>query len=146
MSPHSNVCDDTPNTNDSLDVVIPTEATKEASAENSGSGKGNQIRWTIYSRDTETLPVPMIPPASSWISPNRMSVSTFYRGDTETLPVPMIPPCLSWISPKRMSVSTFTQVRTPKPSVSSLGPSKQQALPLDRALSMPFSHQDGASD
>ena len=31
MSPHSNVCYDRPNTNDSLDGVIPTDMTKEAS-------------------------------------------------------------------------------------------------------------------
>ena len=33
MAPHSNVCDDRPNTNDSLDGVIQTDATKETSAE-----------------------------------------------------------------------------------------------------------------
>ena len=43
MAPHSNVCDDRPNTNDSLDGVIPTDATKEASAENPGSGQGSQV-------------------------------------------------------------------------------------------------------
>ena len=49
MSPHSNVCDDIPNNNDILDGVIPTDATKEASAENSGLGQGIQLGWTIYS-------------------------------------------------------------------------------------------------
>ena len=38
MAPHSNVCDDRPNTNDSLDGVIPTGAPKEASAENTELG------------------------------------------------------------------------------------------------------------
>ena len=33
MAPHSNVCDDKLNTNDSLDGVIPTDATKESSVE-----------------------------------------------------------------------------------------------------------------
>ena len=47
MAPHSNVCDDIPNTNDSLDGVIPTEATKEDSEENMGSGKVIQVGWTI---------------------------------------------------------------------------------------------------
>ena len=37
MAPHYNVCDDRPNTNEILDEVIPTDATKEASAENPGS-------------------------------------------------------------------------------------------------------------
>ena len=103
MAPHSNVCDDIPNTNESLDGVIPTDATNEASAENPGSGKGIQIGWTIYSGDTETLPVPMIPLASSWISQNRMLVSTFTKG------------------------------RTPKPLVLPLCTSKQQPSPLDRS-------------
>ena len=115
MAPHSNVCDYRPNTNDSLDGVISTDATKEASAENTRSGQGTQIGWTIY------------------------------RGDKETLPMPIIPPSSSWISPKRMSVSTFNQGRTPKPSVFPLGPSKQQPLLLDRSLPTPFNHQDGAS-
>ena len=65
MATHSNVCDDRPNSNDILDEVIPTEATKEDSAENPGSGQGTQVWWTIYRGDTEMLPVPMIPPASS---------------------------------------------------------------------------------
>ena len=69
-----------------------------------------------------------------------------YSGDTEPLPVLMIPPYSSCISPKRMSVSTFTQGGTPKPLVLPLGPSKQQPLPLDRASPTPFNHQDGASD
>ena len=47
MSPHSNVCDDIPNTNDSLDGLIPTDATKEASAENPGSIQGSQVGWKI---------------------------------------------------------------------------------------------------
>ena len=33
MEPHSNVCDDKPNTNDSFYGVIPTDAAKEATAE-----------------------------------------------------------------------------------------------------------------
>ena len=45
-----------------------------------------------------------------------------------------------------MSVSTLTQGGTPEPSVSPLGPSKQQPLPLDRALPTLFTYQDGASD
>ena len=45
-----------------------------------------------------------------------------------------------------MSVSTFTQDGTPKPSVSPLGPYKQQPLTLDRASPTPFPHQDGESD
>ena len=94
IAPHSNVCDDRPNTNDILDGVIPTDTTKESSAENTVSGQGIQVGWTIYSGETEPLPVPMIPPSSSWISP------------------------------KRMSVSTFTQGGTPKPSFLPLGPSK----------------------
>ena len=36
MAPHYNVCDDRPNTNESLDGVIPMDATKEDSAENKG--------------------------------------------------------------------------------------------------------------
>ena len=76
MATYSNVCDNRSNTNDSLDGVIQTDATKEASAENLGSGQGSQVGWTIYSGDTETLSVPMIPPAPSWISPNRMLVYT----------------------------------------------------------------------
>ena len=116
MEPHSNICDDRPNTNDSLDGLIPRDATKEASAENTGSGQGSQVGWTIYSRYTEPLTVTTIPPDSSWISP------------------------------KRMSVSTFTQGGTPKPSVSPLVPSKQQPLPFDRASPTLFPHQDGASD
>ena len=40
MASHSNVCDDRHNTNDNLYGVIPTDATKEASAENLGSGQG----------------------------------------------------------------------------------------------------------
>ena len=63
ISPHSNVCDGRPNTNDSLDGVIPTDTTNEASTENPGLIQGIQLGWTIYSRDTEPLPVPMIPPA-----------------------------------------------------------------------------------
>ena len=58
----------------------------------------------------------------------------------------MIPPASSWISPKIMSVSTFNQGGTPKPLVLTLGSSKQQPLPLDRSLPTPFPHQDGASD
>ena len=116
MATHSNVCDDRPNTNDSLDGVIPTDATNEASAENPGSEQCSQVRWTIDSGDTEPLPVPMIPPDSSWIYPKRMLVSTFIKGGT------------------------------PKPSVSPLGMSKQKPLPLDRASTTPFTHQDGASD
>ena len=64
MAPHYNVYDDRPNTNDSLDGVIPTDVTKEDSAENPGSGQGSQVGWTIYIGDTELFPVPMIPPAS----------------------------------------------------------------------------------
>ena len=45
-----------------------------------------------------------------------------------------------------MSASTFTQGGTPKPSVLSLGTSKQQPLQLDRALQKPFNRKDGASD
>ena len=116
MAPHSNVCDDRPINNDSLDGLIQTNMTKEDSAENPVSGQGSQLGWTIYSRYTEPLPVLMIPPASSWISP------------------------------KSMLVYTFTQVRTPKTLFSPLGPSKQQPLPLDRASLTPFPHQEGASD
>ena len=65
MAPHSNVCDDRPNTNNSLNGVITTDTTKEASVENPGLVQGSQVGWKIYSRDTEPLPVPMIPPASS---------------------------------------------------------------------------------
>ena len=36
MAPHSNVCDNRTNTNDILDGVIPTDATKDDYAENSG--------------------------------------------------------------------------------------------------------------
>ena len=116
MAPNSDFCDDRPNTIDSLDRVIPTELTNVASAENPGSGKGSQVGRRIYSGDTDPLPVPMIPTASSWISPNRMLVSTFAQGGT------------------------------PKPLVLSLEPSKQQPLPLDKASSNPFPHQDGVSD
>ena len=49
MEPHSNICDARPDTNNSLDGVIPTDATKEASAENTGSGQGIPVGWTIYS-------------------------------------------------------------------------------------------------
>ena len=69
-----------------------------------------------------------------------------YSGDIDPLPVPMIPPDPSWVSPKRMSVSTFNQGRTLKPSVSPLGPSKQQQLSLYRAFLTPFPHQDSAPD
>ena len=110
MAPHSNVCDDISNTNDSLDPVIQTDATKEDSAENPGSRQCIQVGRTIYSGDTQPLTVPMIPPASSWISP------------------------------KRVLVFTFTQGGTPKPSASPLGPSKLQQLPLDRASPTPFPH------
>ena len=82
IEPKSNVCDNRPNTNDSLDGVILTDTTKEASAENLGLRQGSQVGWTIYSGDTEPLPVPMIPPASSWIFPKRMLVSTFTQGGT----------------------------------------------------------------
>ena len=116
MAHHSSVCYDIPNTNDSLDEVIPTDATKEASVENPVSGKGSQVGWTIY------------------------------RGDTDLLPVPMIPPASLWDSPKIMSVSTFTQGGTPKPSVLPLGASKQKPFPLDRVSPTPFPHQDGVSD
>ena len=116
MAPHSDFCDDRPNTIDSLDRVIPTDVTNVASAENPGSGQGSQVGQRIYSRDIEPLPVPMIPLASSWISPNRMLVST------------------------------FTQGGTPKPSVLPLEPSKQQPLPLDKASPKPFPHQDGVSE
>ena len=116
METHSNVCDDRTNINDSLDAVIPTDATKEASAENTGSVQVIQVGWTTYSGYTEPLPVPMIPPASSWISP------------------------------KSMPLSNFTQGRTPNPSVSPLGTSKQQPLPLDRASTTSFPHQGVASD
>ena len=116
MAHHSNICDYRLNTNDSLDGVIPTDTTKEDSAENPGSGQGSQVGWIIYSIDTEPLPIPMIPPYSSWTSPNRMSVST------------------------------FTQGGTPKPLFFTLGTSKKQPLPLDRASLTPFPHQDGASD
>ena len=43
MEPHSNVCDERPNTNDSLDGVIPTEAIKEAYTENTGLLQGSQL-------------------------------------------------------------------------------------------------------
>ena len=36
MEPHSNVCDERPNTNGSLDGVNPTDAAKDDSAENTG--------------------------------------------------------------------------------------------------------------
>ena len=58
----------------------------------------------------------------------------------------MIPPDSSWISPKRISVSTFTRGGTPKPSVSPLGPSKQQQLPLNWVSLTPYPHQDSASE
>ena len=58
----------------------------------------------------------------------------------------MIPPASSWISPKRISASTFTQGGTPKPLVFPLGTSKHQPLPLDRASQTPFPHRDGASE
>ena len=116
MAPHSNVCDDRPNTNESWDGVIIMDVTKETTAENMGLGKGSQLGWTIYNRDTELLPVPIITLASSWITP------------------------------KRMSISNFTQVGTPKPLVSPLRTSKQQLLPLARASPAPFPHQDCASD
>ena len=116
MASYSNVCDDRPNTNNSFDGLIPTDGTKEASTENPVSVEGSQLGWTIYSRDTEPFPVPMIPPSSSFISP------------------------------KRMSVSTFTQCGTPKPLVLPLRPYKQQPLPLERASPTPFPHQDGVSD
>ena len=51
MAPYSNVCDDRSNTNNSLDGVIPTDMTKEASTENLGSGKGSQVGWKLYSGD-----------------------------------------------------------------------------------------------
>ena len=60
--------------------------------------------------------------------------------------MPMIPPDSSWISPKRISVSTFSEGRTSKPLVLPLGPSKQQPLPLDRVSLTPFTCQDGVSD
>ena len=63
MAPNSNVCEDRSNTNESLDGVIPTDATKEASAENPGSGQGSQVGWMIYRGYTEPLTVPMIPQA-----------------------------------------------------------------------------------
>ena len=113
---HSNVSDYKPNTNESLDGVIPVDATKEASAENLGLVQGSQVGWTIY------------------------------RGNIEPLSVPMIPPDSSWISSKRVLVSTFTQCWTPKPSVLPLGTSKQQPLPLDRASPTPFPCQLGASE
>ena len=52
MAPHSNLCDDIPKTNKSLDGVILTDVTKEDSAENQGSGQGSQVGWTIYSGGT----------------------------------------------------------------------------------------------
>ena len=116
MVPHSNVYNDRPNTNDSSGGVIPKDATKKASVENTISVQGIQVGWTIYSGDTDPLPVTMIPPDSSWISPDRMLAYT------------------------------FTQVGTPKTSVLPLGPSKQQPLQLDRASPTSFPHQDGASD
>ena len=116
MEPHSNVYDDRPNNNDSLDGAILMDATKEASVENPGSWQGSQVGWTIYSGYPEPLPGPMIPPYSSCISPTRMSVST------------------------------FTQGGTPKPLVLTLGMSKQQPLSLYRESPMPFTYQDGASD
>ena len=116
MALHSNVCDDRHKNNNRLDGVIPTDAPKETFAENQGSGQGIQVGWTIYIGDTESLPVPMIPLASSWISP------------------------------KRISASTFTQGETTKPLVLPLGVSKQQPLPLDRASPTPFPHQNGASE
>ena len=115
MASHFNFCDYIPNTDDILDGVIPTDATKEYFAENPGLQQGSQLGWTIYNRDTELLPVPIIPLASSWITP------------------------------KRMSISNFTQVGTPKPLVSPLRTSKQQLLPLARASPAPFPHQDCAS-
>ena len=87
MAPHSSVCDDRPKTNEIFDGVIPTDATKEDSAENSGSVQGIQVGWTLYSGDTEPLHVPKIPPASSWISPKRILVSTFTQGGT---PKPLV--------------------------------------------------------
>ena len=63
MAPHSNFCDDRPNNNESLDELISTDATKEDSAKNPGSGQGSQVGWVIYSRGTDLLRVPMIPPA-----------------------------------------------------------------------------------
>ena len=116
MEPHSNVCDDRPKTNGSLDGVIPTDVTKEASTENPGSGQGSQAVWTIYSGDTEPLLAPMISTASSWIST------------------------------KRILASTLTQGGTSKPLVLPLGPSKSKPLPLDRASTTPFPHQGGALD
>ena len=116
IEPNSNFCDGRPNTNDSLDGVIPADATKEASAENQGSGQGSQVGWAIYSGDTEHLPVTMITPASLWISS------------------------------KRMLVSAFTQGGKPKPLVSPLGTSKQKLLPLERASPTLFIHQDCESD
>ena len=64
MASHFNFCDYIPNTDDILDGVIPTDATKEYFAENPGLQQGSQLGWTIYSIDTEPLPIPMIPPAS----------------------------------------------------------------------------------
>ena len=116
MAPHSNVFDDRTNTNDILDWVISMDTTKETLTENPVSGQGSQVGWTIYSGDTEPLPVPMIPPDSSWVSP------------------------------KMISGSTFTQVRTSKPYVSPLGPSKQKPLSRDRESPTPFPRQDGVSD
>ena len=82
MAPHSNFYDDRPNTNDSLDGVIPTYVTKDASAENMGLGQGSQVGWKIYSGDTEPLPLTMILPDSSCMFPKRMSACTFTQGGT----------------------------------------------------------------
>ena len=53
VEPHSNVFDDRPNTNDSLDGLIPTDITKEAPVENLGSGHRSHVGWMIYSGDTQ---------------------------------------------------------------------------------------------
>ena len=58
----------------------------------------------------------------------------------------MILPDSSWIYPNMISAYTFTPGGTPKPLVLPLEPSKQQPLPLDRALPKPFTHQYDASD
>ena len=94
MEPHSKVFDYRTNTNKSVDGVILTDATMKAPAENSGYGQGRQVGWTIFRRYTEPLPVPMIPPASSYISL------------------------------KRILAYKFTQYRTPNPLILTLGPSK----------------------
>ena len=44
MEPYFNVCDNRPNTDEILDRVVPTDVTKEASAENMRSVQAIQVR------------------------------------------------------------------------------------------------------